>query len=241
VRVADGEAGAVRVSRLDIVRAFIRQKRRDSSRKGEIRPWMKYMEIEIIEEVLERLGPLNCLEWGAGYSTLCFPGFLGTEARWLAVEHDGGWAYRIGNLNERSGVSVRHVAANHTPWSDPQNDGTYSDLTDYVEYPARFAPFDFILVDGRARASCLEKAASLLTDSGVVVLHDAQREHYQPPTVSFEHQVWFRFGDRRAGGRRERALWLGSVGRPLKSVLDVSRHQRIWRLYDAIGSLVKVV
>jgi len=40
------------------------------------KPWMKYREIEIIEEILKNLQPQRVLEWGAGYSTLYFPKIL---------------------------------------------------------------------------------------------------------------------------------------------------------------------
>jgi predicted O-methyltransferase YrrM len=225
---------------LNVVRAFVRQKRKEASARGSVKPWMRYMEIEIVEELLARLRPRNCLEWGAGYSTLHFPAFLGPEATWLAVEHNREWAAKIDTLNERASVRIHHVAANHSPWSDPDGDGAYSDLADYVDHPAAFAPFDFVLVDGRARASCLERALTLTTDRGLVLLHDAQRPYYHQALAGYEHQTWFRFRDRRARGRRERAFWIGSRGLPIGTVLDVSHHRRVWRLYDAIGTLVKV-
>lgn len=225
---------------LDVVRAFVRQKRREASARGALKPWMKYMEIEIVEELLTRLCPRSCLEWGAGYSTLGFPELLDQEATWLAVEHDCEWAAKIDTLNERPNVRIHHVAANRHPWSDVDGDGAYADLVDYVDHPTAFAPFDFILVDGRARASCLESALELTTATGLVLLHDAQRPYYHHALAGYEHQVWFRFRDRRARGRRERALWIGSRGVPIETVLNVARHRRIWRLYDAIGTLVKV-
>ena len=233
-------AGNALVGHFDAVCAFVRQKRRETSARGGVKPWMKYMEIEIVEDLLARLCPRSCLEWGAGYSTLLFPELLDREATWLAVEHDREWAAKIDTMNERPNVSIHHVAANRHPWSDADGDGTCSDLADYVHHPSAFAPFDFVLVDGRARVGCLEKALELTTATGLVVLHDAQRPYYHRALAGYEHQVWFRFHDRRARGRRERALWIGSGGLPIETVLDVARHSRIWRLYDAIGTLVKV-
>lgn len=239
--VRDPVLGIALVDHLDVVRAFARQRRREASARGAVKPWMKYMEIEIVEELLARLRPRSCLEWGVGYSTLRFPELLGHAATWLAVEHDREWAAKIDAMNERPNVRIHHVAANRYPWSDPDGDGAYSDLADYVDYPTASAPFDFVLVDGRARASCLERALVLTTVTGLVLLHDAQRPHYHQALAGYEHQVWFRFHDRRARGRRERALWIGSKGIPIETVLDVPRQRRIWRLYDAIGTLVKVV
>lgn len=230
-----------RATSADIARALVRQKRREAAARGGIKPWMKFMEIEIIEELLARLRPARCLEWGTGYSTLCFPELLAPEASWLAVEHDGDWAARIAGMNERANVRIHHVPANHQPWSDPDGDGSYGDLSDYVDYPRAFAPFDCVLVDGRARASCLERALELTGAGGIVILHDAQRSYYHGALDRYPRKVWFRFHDRRAFGRRARALWIGSRELPIESVLDVDRHRRIWALYNAVGTVAKVV
>lgn len=37
------------------------------------KPYMRYREIEVVEEILYNLQPTSCLEWGAGSSTLFFP------------------------------------------------------------------------------------------------------------------------------------------------------------------------
>lgn len=229
------------VGHWDAVRAFVRQRRREASARGAVRPLMKYMEIEIVEELLTRLCPQRCLEWGSGYSTLIFPELLGREATWLAVEHNDKWSTRISSMSERSNTRIHHVAPNHHPWSDPDRDGAYSDLADYVDYPTALAPFDFVLVDGRARASCLERALELTTATGLVFLHDAQRSYYHQALAGYEHQVWFSFHDRRARGRRARAVWIGSKGLPIERVLDVARHQRIWHFYDSVATVVKVI
>jgi hypothetical protein len=163
------------------------------------------------------------------------------EATWLAVEHDEEWAEKIAGLSTRPGVTVAHVPPNHQPWTDEHGDGSYDDLADYVEYPTSYGPFDFILVDGRARSSCLAKAADLVSAGGLVVLHDAQRTYYHEGVRGYERAVSFHFHDRRKRGLRERALWIGSTVRPIEDVLDVARHQRIWRLYDAIGTVFKVL
>ncbi len=222
---------------LDAIRGFIRQVRREITAQTAITPWMRYMEIEIVEELLVRLHPRRCLEWGAGFSTLCFPESLDREATWLAVEHDHEWATKVDAMNERPNVRIQHVAANHGPWSDKHGDGAYSDLADYVDYPTAFALFDFVLVDGRARADCLERALELAAKTGVVVLHDAQRPYYHDALAAYEHQAWFRFYDVRASGHKERALWIGSTGVPIEKVLDVPRHHRIWRLYGVVSAL----
>ncbi len=52
-------------------------------------------------------------------------------------------------------------------------DGAYADLADYIEYAEQFAPYDLILVDGRAHNHCIPKAFGLIKPERVLVLHDA--------------------------------------------------------------------
>jgi len=194
-------------------------------------PWMKYREIEIIRELLTALKPARCLEWGAGYSTLLFPAQLEKGAQWLSVEHDEEWARRIQTQNQRPNVRVILAAPNRPDWAATSRDGTYEDFRNYIEYPTPFAPFDFILVDGRARNACLSKAQELLTARGVVVLHDANRTSYHEAFPRFAHQLFF--GD----GRRQGGVWVGSTGIGLTDLLDLDTHDRVWRIHRGIRKL----
>jgi hypothetical protein len=60
-------------------------------------------------------------------------------------------------------------------------------------------------VDGRARISCLAKAAKIIEDSGVVILHDANRSYYHDPFKLFKYGVFLTDHRIDAGG-----LWIGS-------------------------------
>src|SRR3990172_8320657 len=152
------------------------------------KPWMRYREIEIIKEILKKLKPKACLEWGAGYSTLYFPQFLANSARWFSVEHDKTWTEKIKALNANNNVAITCVEPNHFPWTDELNDGSYSDLTDYIEYPLQHAPYDFVLIDGRARNFCVKKAYELVSADGLVLLHDDNRPHYRQETGIYPQQ-----------------------------------------------------
>jgi Methyltransferase domain len=66
------------------------------------------------------------------------------------------------------------------PFDPDRDDDRRADLDDYVALPASLdRRFDIVVVDGRKRRRCLLEASSLLTDSGIVVLHDAWRSYYQ--------------------------------------------------------------
>ncbi|UZJ65355.1 hypothetical protein OKW96_03920 [Sphingobacterium sp. KU25419] len=40
--------------------------------------------------------------------------------------------------------------------------------------------FDIVIVDGRRRIACCKNAIQRLSETGVLILDDAEREHYQP-------------------------------------------------------------
>lgn len=204
-------------------------------RKSIIKPWGRYREIEIIEEVIRTLRPRRCLEWGTGFGTLYFTKRIGEETKWISVEHEKDWSTNIEKLNQNRNVRIHHVAPNHFPWSDPHRDGSYSDLKDYIEFPAQFGKFDFILVDGRARVDCVAKAYELIEDDGIVILHDANRKHYHSAFHLFQHQVLFTDQRTRSGG-----IWVASKEREIRSVLNIDQHEKLYRLYNRYAKLLHV-
>lgn len=194
-------------------------------------PWMRIREQEVLEELLIRLRPGRCLEWGTGYSTLHFPGFLPAASTWLSIEHDPAWHRNIAERVTRAGVELVCVPPNRQPWTDANNDGAYADLASYIEYPDGRGPFDFILVDGRARVACLDKAVELVADDGVVCLHDANRTYYHRPFKRFAHTLFFHDYRRDQDG----GIWFGSKRRDLTELVRVDYHQELWRVADRFG------
>lgn len=200
-------------------------------KKVVLRPWMKVREIELIKSILEQHKPQQCLEWGAGFSTLYYPKYLGTTAKWISIEHEKDWYLKIKDMNTRENVNVHFIAPNHYPWTDSLGDGSYSDLTDYIKYPDTLGHFDFILIDGRARVECIKKASELLSPRGIVVLHDANRKMYEEPWKSYRFQALFRDSREIVGG-----LWIGSQNVDINTLLDVNGQLKLWNIYRKIGS-----
>jgi predicted O-methyltransferase YrrM len=194
------------------------------------KPWMKYRETAVLEDLLRALRPMRVLEWGAGYGTSHFAGLLPEAGRWVAVEHDPLWASRLRESIADPRVHVRAVLPEAADWRERHEDGAYEDFRSYVHAGDDGSPYDFILVDGRAREACLERACGMLAPQGVVVLHDANRSFRRTMGERFPSQVEFRDYRRWSGG-----LWIGSKGRPLSTLLDLPRHGRIWRFYNSLG------
>ncbi|MBX3173196.1 MAG: class I SAM-dependent methyltransferase [Gemmatimonadaceae bacterium] len=197
--------------------------------------WMRPYEEDLILDILTILQPKRCLEWGGGYSTLNFPDLLPSDATWTCVEHDKDWAANLAGQLRRPGVTVRFVPPDVPKFT---GDGDATSFASYLAAAKEGAPYDFILVDGRARAACIEVAKSLLSPEGVLVLHDANRSAYLGATQGFKQQALFQ--DRRAfrGNRVAGGVWLGSHGCELEQKLPLDLHRRVWAFYRGIGRLL---
>ena len=87
-----------------------------------------------------------------------------------------------------------------SPWTRGRLADRTVDLDEYVQAPRSFGiRFDAVLVDGRKRRRCLEEAAALLAERGVVVLHDAERTDYHCAFAAF-----------RSGRRIGDQFWIGA-------------------------------
>jgi predicted O-methyltransferase YrrM len=194
-------------------------------------PWMKAKELDLILEILARLQPSRCLEWGAGLSTLYFPPRTPGLTRWLSIEHHRAWYEDLAARNTDPRVEVVHIPPDQGDYVTTRNEGTLEDFRTYVGYPETLGErFDFILVDGRARRFCLQAAFRLVSDRGVVVLHDANRAAYLEELPPFAHAEHFTDWKRRGGG-----IWVGSTGRPISEVLDVPAHRRLWKGHHRVA------
>lgn len=194
-------------------------------------PWMRPYEEDLLRELLRTLQPARSLEWGGGLSTLQFPALLPPGARWTAVEHDTAWATQLAQMISRPGVQVKHVPANGTTVT---GDGTAAEFAIYLDAANADAPYDFIFIDGRARAACVTRAYDLLTPTGVVVLHDANRDAYLEACTRYPKQLLFRDG-RRGGRKPAGGVWLGGKERDPATLIDLELHRRVWAFYSGVG------
>jgi predicted O-methyltransferase YrrM len=182
-------------------------------------PWMAQKEKDIMVEALTKLKPERCLEWGSGFSTLTFPNLLSHDAEWVSVEHNEAWHKIITEKDVPQQVKFAQVAADKVSTDEP--DGSYDDFKSYIEYPN--GSFDFILIDGRARTHCLKKAYDLISETGLIMLHDANRDSYLENTSMFNNQYLFTDHRKTFGG-----IWLGSKSKQINSFLDLRLHQNLW-------------
>lgn len=144
---------------------------------------------------------LEVLEWGSGGSTLHLTSFLrqrGIAYRWLSLEYNARWYRQV----QRATCDDRCIELVLFDVGNARLRQRHTDMTAYVNYPSTLArAFDLVLVDGRKRRRCLLEARSLLKPSGVVLLHDAERSHYQCAFAAYP-----------SGKFLTKHLWLGRTG-----------------------------
>jgi hypothetical protein len=174
---------------------------------NEMKPWMMEDQIKLVEKIFLSFDKkkLNVLEWGAGGSTLYFTRFLENHAidyTWYSIEHRVKWYNMI--VKEINTTKIKLILKKQKP----DNPSTIN-LDHYVHYPRELTNklgvnqyFDFILVDGRARARCLVEAKFLVKPDGIIMLHDAERGKY--------HYVFPRFTDWKIIESQDKphAIWL---------------------------------
>ena len=207
-------------------------------------PWMRYREIEFIKNLIINLNPEISLEWGAGSGTDFFTDFISKDSKWVSVEHNKEWADTVTERIKKPNVSIVFQGPSHEPTPGIYyglvdyriNDGTFEDFKDYIEYPSNHAPYDLILIDGRARTECLKASINLLSENGIVVLHDANRVQYHEGFKHYKQGVLLTDQRESYGG-----LWIGTNSEiPLSEIIDVETYSRLWNLYSEFGKFITV-
>lgn len=189
------------------VRPWLRslRSRGDPIRDG--MPWITVGAIPVLAGAVSR--GARVLEWGAGGSTIFF---LRAGAALTTVEHEPSWADRVRREVARLGDeaaarwSLHVVLPEENPETIPGDPADHRDyrsgregegqrrFESYVRVAEHLAPasFDVVLVDGRARPSCLVAATPLVRPGGLLVLDDSERERYAAAVSTLDSQAWRR-------------------------------------------------
>ena len=196
-----------------------------------LKPWMDQIEIETVQKLLVSLEKqhLEILEWGCGGSTEYFTQFLREQNisyHWTSIEHNPEWFHKIAKRLENDTKIEMHLFELVSP------DSSEEDVCkqEYITFPASLQKrFDFILVDGRQRARCLEQASQLINPNGIVMLHDASRRKYYsafhryPNSKFLRPRIWIAIN--------QPINWLGRV----KSILNYNYYRWIVRRLYRLG------
>lgn len=196
-------------------------------------PMMYFKDIDLINQIIDKVKPSRCLEWGSGLSTIYFPKRLESPYEWVAVEHFEAWFKKVDKLNNDPQVKLHFVPPNNENYTDEHNDGSYEDFKDYVEKPE--GKFDYIFVDGRARCACIKKSYSLLNENGVLLLHDANRRYYHDCFGQYKYNYFLE--DKRKTGVA--GIWIATKNIPIEKLVNIEKHEAVWKLHEKLHFMMK--
>lgn len=113
------------------------------------------------------------LEYGAGSSTsqIC-----SRAKEVVSMEHQDEWYNSL--LNNLPSNCKLFLEKPNLPYKEGGHCGTYEEFKSYIERPLEFAPYDIILIDGRARVACSSICDKLGHENTIVFVHDFHRQDY---------------------------------------------------------------
>lgn len=139
---------------------FVAYKNKASvNEKNQPIPWFTYSFIDFLESRLNQR--LSVFEFGSGNSTRYFAERVKHIS---SLEHDRSW-YEMGLKNKLPNAELI--------FCELDTDGNYSRgaLNAHQQ-------FDIIIVDGRDRVNCCIQSIHALSEAGVLILDDSERERY---------------------------------------------------------------
>lgn len=142
---------------------------------GEPIPWLPYPVIDFIATRIS--SELAVFEYGCGNSTLWWARRV---RQVISVEHDPLWYSRM-KANLPSNAELVLLELDYA--------GNYAHAISKTGHR-----FDIVVVDGRDRVNCIRNAVKSLTDCGVIILDNSNRNDYTPG-ILFLEQAGFRHLD----------------------------------------------
>jgi hypothetical protein len=168
-------------------------------------PWMCFSVIEFLEKWLRK--EMVVFEYGSGGSSL----FLAKRVQAVySVEHDSRWFTELQQvfLKEAEGRLHHQLVLPEEGFTEQSNSCNHPDFyfscmgaykgfrfQNYVQtidqHPDDY--FDLVIIDGRARPSCIKHAIPKIRQGGVLLVDNADRGYYLTPFPElFDETKWKR-------------------------------------------------
>lgn len=161
-------------------------------------PWLCFDAIDHLASM--PLQGKRVFEYGSGGSTLFW---LSKGAACVSIEHDARWFDKLRSLLPRdAAVDYRLIEPDYVPETerpcdvDPADPDAYLSA-DFAVHPCSYkryvtqidsyadGTFDVVLVDGRARPSCIKHSAPKTKIGGVLIVDNAENDYYFEKTGPF--------------------------------------------------------
>lgn len=166
-------------------------------------PWLTFASITRIKKIITP--DMVVFEYGSGGSTLFWSSHV---RKVISAEHNREWYFKIKEelLKQKidnvdyfileAEADINYVQKSpDNPEDYISNDKSFADknFESYVkkidEYPDHY--FDIILVDGRARPSCISHSLKKIKINGYLILDNSERSYYLH-RFQFDNQYWKR-------------------------------------------------
>jgi precorrin-6B methylase 2 len=138
-------------------------------RNSEPIPWVTYSFIDFIADRIQK--DHTVFEFGSGNSTFYY---AQRAQKVVSVEHDKAWYEKISAAKPLNSEMI---------FCELQKDGDYSKMPESMGLK-----FDIIIVDGRDRVNSCYHSLTALSEKGVIVLDDSERENYAAAISFFKKQ-----------------------------------------------------
>ena len=124
---------------------------------GSALPWLPYSMIDFLASRLNK--DLSLFEYGCGFSSIWY---CSKVKRVVSVENNRGWASKVEKELPPNGKIIFKENAE-----------------DFVRAIDKEGPVDVIVVDGLAREECYKHAPAFLTERGVIIADDSERDDFE--------------------------------------------------------------
>ena len=140
-------------------------------------PWWSFPAIRVVDRWLAQRGDTRAFEYGSGASTA----WLARRCRKVvSTEHEADFMRLVASQIEGENVELRlaePVPSNAPRIRSGRKGYSRFDFSAYVDTIGNDR-YDLIVVDGRAREACLERALRQLADGGLIVFDNSERARY---------------------------------------------------------------
>jgi Methyltransferase domain len=149
-------------------------------------PWWTYSAIDAVSIWLSaRQTPVRVFEYGSGASTLWL---ARRAAEVLTVEHHLEFGHMMkGELAASANVTLHIVGSEHSAAPSVASGKEGYGQQDFSAYAHTIdecdGEFDLVVVDGRARAACLQAATPRLASKGMVIFDNSARRRYRDAII----------------------------------------------------------
>lgn len=122
-------------------------------------PWITYPMIDLLSRRVNKR--LKVFEYGCGNSTLWW---ADKTFKVFSVEHNSEWYKKVMTiLPENAKLELINLIYGG----------------DYCKASKHNGPYEIIFIDGRDRVNCIKQSVNNLSEDGVIILDNSDRENYQ--------------------------------------------------------------